>query len=1702
MWLIDSGSEQDLISKAALRNVSKAIRKQAPQPIRLVTANGNITASEIADINVDALCEPAQPYVLESSPAVLSLGVKCLDQGYSFHWESGKAPVMVRPDGALIQLKVDGHVPYMDSSCEAEPSLSAVAASRPAPAPVHDEGIDEGDDPDDEVERFVRSRKEEDLVAEASTKEHLFAHYPKNPFCRTCQRAKMLAPYARSKGGQGRLETKAFGDHIIADHVILKTNIEQGIKGEWCALVIKDVHTQFRYVYPSTSKSTEQSVAGIQHFISGRDEVEVLYTDNSRELKAAIEQLGYRHQTSIEYVDSSKSFVEREIRHLLEGARANLVQSGFPLSMWPFAIQHNAVATNILPQLNGNDSPWYLRFNKTFDEAEIPFGAKILFWNNPARADNQAGKTSPTSNEGVFLGYHIQPGFAWKGEFLVAKLEGLDYHIEHASLTVQRTKRIELPTDEFIFPMRLLKDPASHPPVASARTRDDPVPLERGQAHIEEPAASEKSEAKAKPVVPDKGGAFDPSIMPDGSPAPDGYVWDGVRLVRRKAGSKRPPDIPSDMWVMLGSQDRKALTQQYEDQLRADAKKAVLETAVSSEARSEHPEAASSAKPTSAAREGEPTLPVIRHAPAMSVLPERDKSSKEPHRPQLRELVKERIKKVEFDVALELFSAVVARLVPKAEVANTPKAQAALDKEWENLRKKGTWDEFRVNECRRVIREAQNKGEKVHIGRIFEACYEKGSELPDDDPNKKFKGRTVFQGNNVYDENSVAALFAELGSSPASMEAAKILDAFGSQPGYRKAQADAKQAYIQALFKGVPTWLRLPKNRWPSHWSKQYIDPIVPLVLALYGHPDSGGLWEKHLEDALSKQGFVRVLPEIWTSIFHHPELDLLLVVYVDDFKLAGPAGSLDKGWDLIGKVVEIDAPEPFGRYFGCHHIEKNNVRLSKEEHPFNHVFEGSAQHAGVCSQRRTEDYWEHDENTKTWTRYHLQPRKCLFRPKEQMSAFACSLDPQRVTIKDQSKSSPICDEWSRHASDRISADTAWWTGRTVFSYGENQEAALNCALPSKPGSMRDKTAAKKEVKVSKFKGPETICDKPVGCMTKEVNIVEYDMSDFLKSCVDAYCELAKVNVSSLSKVSTPFIGSKVARPVVNEEEPKGRLQTIAAKVLMKILFAARMARYDLLRATQSLASRVSKWSTECDGALHRLVSYIHCSRDLKMRGFIGDKFSDCRLWLFADADWAGEYDSHSTTGCIMILVGPNTYYPLNTFSRKQTATATSSTEAEVIAANQALRAEGLPTLSLFCQLSRFGKEAHGYAQKAGKASFDVPDGIVARIDPELDEIRYGNVDAGTSVANINALTVHLSDKWKVKLMEDNQATITILQQGHSQKLRHTDRTQRISFRWLQEQFVNRQFELINVDTTLQAADILTKAFDSTPVWHHALELIGISPNRQARACATSLLLSPHIKAGEVSDQGGQIAALCNVQPKRLLVEFCCSTTSRLGESRDSSKGCRVIRVTEAEDGCSDTCRQWLVHEIAKFRSKNPKGAILFYVSLPCTGGCPWGYVSQQTPKGAAKIEGHIKQFRSLLRGFKRILNDVCSDDVRVAFELPKACRYWKWPELWSFLTKYKMNKYEFHGCKIGIKGRSGKSMKKQWVVASNMPTISVVEYFKCDGSHEHDQSRGTHLKEAEGYTFVYTDAVHNAFSEHATMQPLLSSDCAASFSQ
>ena len=74
--------------------------------------------------------------------------------------------------------------------------------------------------------------------------------------------------------------------------------------------------------------------------------------------------------------------------------------------------------------------------------------------------------------------------------------------------------------------------------------------------------------------------------------------------------------------------------------------------------------------------------------------------------------------------------------------------------------------------------------------------------------------------------------------------------------------------------------------------------------------------------------------------------------------------------------------------------------------------------------------------------------------------------------------------------------------------------------------------------------------------------------------------------------------------------EPGGSLGSGAAGVLMKILYGARMARPDLLRAVQGLSRCVTKWTKKNDAELHRLVCYIHTTRDWKQVGWVGDPVS------------------------------------------------------------------------------------------------------------------------------------------------------------------------------------------------------------------------------------------------------------------------------------------------------------------------------------------------------------------------------------------------------------------------------------------------------------------------------------------------------------
>ena len=88
------------------------------------------------------------------------------------------------------------------------------------------------------------------------------------------------------------------------------------------------------------------------------------------------------------------------------------------------------------------------------------------------------------------------------------------------------------------------------------------------------------------------------------------------------------------------------------------------------------------------------------------------------------------------------------------------------------------------------------------------------------------------------------------------------------------------------------------------------------LLMALYGHPDSVTMWEVKCDLDVKAVGFAAVGAE-WPSVYYHMDLKLLLIIYVDDFKLAGPEANLEKGWALLRTKIEHWTRRTVGNVFG-----------------------------------------------------------------------------------------------------------------------------------------------------------------------------------------------------------------------------------------------------------------------------------------------------------------------------------------------------------------------------------------------------------------------------------------------------------------------------------------------------------------------------------------------------------------------------------------------------------------------------------------------------------------------------------------------------------------------------------------------------------------------------------------------------------------
>ena len=222
----------------------------------------------------------------------------------------------------------------------------------------------------------------------------------------------------------------------------------------------------------------------------------------------------------------------------------------------------------------------------------------------------------------------------------------------------------------------------------------------------------------------------------------------------------------------------------------------------------------------------------------------------------------------------------------------------------------------------------------------------------------------------------------------------------------------------------------------------------------------------------------------------------------------------------------------------------------------------------------------------------------------------------------------------------------------------------------------------------------------------------------------------------------------------------------------MKNLWLGRLSRPDIQKPIGDLASHLTTWSRNDDKRVYRLICYLNSTKDHRLVGKVGDPPSSLRLKLYVDADFSGESDNaRSTSGGYLVLAGPNTWFPLTWVAKRQTSTSRSTTEAEVISLAHSLFLEALPALDLW-------------------------ETVLGR-------------------------SVHLD------ILEDNQATIKVVENGYSNKLRAITRTHKVDLSSIKEIVDLDTVHIAYIDTNLQAADIFTKALAPLK-WGNALALLGI----------------------------------------------------------------------------------------------------------------------------------------------------------------------------------------------------------------------------------------------------------------------------------
>ena len=75
------------------------------------------------------------------------------------------------------------------------------------------------------------------------------------------------------------------------------------------------------------------------------------------------------------------------------------------------------------------------------------------------------------------------------------------------------------------------------------------------------------------------------------------------------------------------------------------------------------------------------------------------------------------------------------------------------------------------------------------------------------------------------------------------------------------------------------------------------------------------------------KHGFTKIgTSEEWRSCYYHPSRKVYLMIYVDDFKMAGPKAEVANCWADLRKGIDMGENAPVTHFLGCKHEVTDGV--------------------------------------------------------------------------------------------------------------------------------------------------------------------------------------------------------------------------------------------------------------------------------------------------------------------------------------------------------------------------------------------------------------------------------------------------------------------------------------------------------------------------------------------------------------------------------------------------------------------------------------------------------------------------------------------------------------------------------------------------------------------------------------------------------